>query len=339
MRKQYNIAVVGATGVVGGEILAVLEERNFPVGKILPLASDNSIGKEVQFGEKNLPVEILDEKSFTGVDIALFSAGGKVSEKHAPIAAGAGAVVIDNTSAFRNDPKIPLVVPEINPHRIADYKEKGIIANPNCSTIQMVMVLKPLHDVVPIKRVVVTTFQSVSGAGISAMEELSKQAVNLFSGAECDSKVFPHRIAFNCIPHIGKFNADGDTEEELKLVNETAKIMEDDSIKVSATAVRVPVFSGHAESLNIEFSDEISPSSVKEILSSASGVLLLDDPGLCRYPMAIEVTGKDEVFAGRIRKDPTVEFGISMWIAADNIRKGAALNAVQIAEILAKDYL
>lgn len=340
MKKQkYNVAVVGATGAVGAEMIKVLEDRSFPVDMLRPLASEKSLGKEISFQGNTIPVNVLEANSFEGIDVALFSAGGAVSKEFAPIAAQAGAVVIDNTSAFRMDPKVPLVVPEINPDDIAAYKSCGIIANPNCSTIQMVIVLAPLHRRAKITRVVVSTYQSVSGAGIAAMEELSKQAVALFSQKDCEVHEFPHRIAFNCIPHIGKFLADGSTEEERKMVDETKKIMGDESIRVAATTVRVPVFCGHSEALNIEFEDPIDPDEARELLREAPGIEVVDDTNLCRYPMAHDATGKDEVFVGRIRRDTSVENGLAMWIVADNLRKGAALNAVQIAEILIKEYL
>ncbi|MFH1830964.1 MAG: aspartate-semialdehyde dehydrogenase [Pseudomonadota bacterium] len=340
MKKQkYNVAVVGATGAVGAEMINVLEGRNFPVNTLCPLASEKSIGKEISFRGNLIPVDVLQASSFEGIDVALFSAGGAVSKEFAPIAAQAGAVVVDNTSAFRMDPEVPLVVPEVNAEDIAGYVRRGIIANPNCSTIQMVVVLAPLHRRFKITRVVVSTYQAVSGAGIAAMEELSKQAVALFSQKDCEVKVFPHRIAFNCIPHIGKFLEDGSTEEERKMVDETKKIMGDESIRVAATTVRVPVFCSHSEAVNIEFEDPIDPDEARELLSEAPGIEVLDDTNLCKYPMAHDATGKDEVFVGRIRRDASVENGLAMWIVADNLRKGAALNAVQIAEILVREYI
>jgi len=339
MAKGYNIAVVGATGAVGGEMIEILEERKFPVGKLLALASENSLGKEVIFRGDDLPVEILNRNSFEGIDLALFSAGGAVSREFAPIAAAAGAVVIDNTSAFRMDPDVPLVVPEVNAEDMAGFEKRRIISNPNCSTVQLVVVLKPLHRDAGIKRVVVDTYQSVSGAGLGAMEELSKQAMGLFSGAECELKEFPHRIAFNCIPHIGSFLDDGSTEEEQKLIRETKKILGDDSIRITATAVRVPVFCSHSEAVHLEFADPIDPGRARELLSEMSGVTVVDEPNLCRYPMPVEASGKNDIFVGRIRRDDGVENGLSLWIVADNLRKGAALNAVQIAEILISEYL
>ncbi len=338
-KKRYNVAVVGATGVVGAEMVKVLEEREFPIDKLLPLASERSIGKSVEFCGREIDVCELTPESFHGVDVALFSAGGSVSKEFAPIAAESGAVVVDNTSAFRMDDDVPLVVPEVNPEALAGYKARRIIANPNCSTIQMIVALAPLHRRARITRIVVSTYQSVSGAGIRAMEELSKQSVALFSQGECRIEAFPHRIAFNCIPHIGKFLGDGSTEEEMKMVNETHKIFSDPSIGVAATAVRVPVFCGHSESVNVEFEDPIDPEEAREILSSAPGVEVIDDPNLCRYPLAIDATGKDPVYVGRIRRDASVANGLAMWIVSDNLRKGAALNAVQIAELLIRDYL
>lgn len=337
--KQYTIAVVGATGVVGLEMIKVLEEREFPVKNLVPLASEKSLGKEVTFNGKYIPVQVLGLDSFKGVDIALFSAGGDVSLEFAPIAARSNAVVIDNTSAFRMDKDVPLVVPEVNPGDLSMWENRRIIANPNCSTIQMVVVLAPLNEYAKIKRVVVSTYQAVSGAGTEAMEELSKQAVALFSQRPLETNVFPHRIAFNCIPHIDRFLDDGSTKEEAKMVFETKKIMGDQTIKVAATAVRVPVFCGHSESINVEFESEIDPDKARDILEEASGVTVIDDPNLCRYPMAIDVTGKDDVFVGRLRKDSSVEYGLAMWVVADNLRKGAALNAVQIAELMIKKYL
>ena len=338
-KKEYCVAIVGATGAVGAEMIKVLEDREFPVGRLVPLASEKSLGKSVMFNAKEIAVDVLGVNSFDGVDIALFSAGGDLSREFVPVAANAGAVSIDNTSAFRMDDEVPLVVPEVNAAAIAGYDKKNIIANPNCSTIQLVVAIAPLHRRAGIKRVVVDTYQSVSGAGIAAMEELSTQAVALFSQHECKTEVFPHRIAFNCIPHIGKFLEDGSTEEEAKLVNETPKIMGDPSIRVVSTSVRVPVFCGHSEAVHLEFEEPMDVNEAKELLSGSPGVEVLDAPNMCRYPMALDATGKDAVFVGRIRRDSTVENGLSMWVVSDNLRKGAALNAVQIAEILAKDYL
>ncbi|HLE09488.1 MAG TPA: aspartate-semialdehyde dehydrogenase [Thermodesulfobacteriota bacterium] len=338
-KKSYNIAVAGATGVVGREFLSILAQRNFPVGGIRLLASERSAGEKLAFKGKDEVVRLLSEETFEGMDIGLFSPGAKVSAVYAPVAAKAGCVVIDNTSHFRMDPGVPLVVPEVNPEAIADYKKKNIIANPNCSTIQMVVALKPIHDAFRIKRVVVSTYQSVSGAGKEAMEELSGQTRSIFNMKGIEKKVFPHQIAFNCIPHIDEFLDNGYTKEEMKMANETRKIMGDDSIKVTATTVRVPVFVGHSESVNIETEKRISPQDVRDILKKAPGVKVVDEPKKARYPMPIDSCEEDDVFVGRIRKDDTVENGINMWIVSDNLRKGAALNAIQIAEILIKEYL
>lgn len=333
-KDKYVIAVVGATGAVGHEMVAVLEERNFPVEKLRLFASERSEGKTMSFHDKDVTVEILTEKVFKGIDIALFSAGAERSLHYAPFAAKAGCIVVDNSSAWRMDPGVPLVVPEVNPHDLKWHK--GIIANPNCSTIQMVVVLKPIHDAAKIKRVVVTTFQSVSGTGKKAMDELLNQTSDLLNFKEIKPVVYPHQIAFNCLPHIDKFMDDGYTKEEIKMVNETKKIMGDDSIKVSATTVRVPVFRGHSESLNIETEKKLSPNEVRALLSTAPGVIVYDAPEKNIYPLPTLCAGKDEVYAGRIREDNTVANGINMWIAADNLRKGAATNAVQIAEELIK---
>jgi len=338
-KKSYNIAVAGATGVVGREMLSILAQRNFPVGGIRLLASERSAGEKLAFKGKDEVVRLLSEETFEGMDIGLFSPGAKVSAVYAPVAAKAGCVVIDNTSHFRMDPGVPLVVPEVNPEAIADYKKKNIIANPNCSTIQMVVALKPIHDAFRIKRVVVSTYQSVSGAGKEAMEELSGQTRSIFSMKGIEKKVFPHQIAFNCIPHIDEFLDNGYTKEEMKMANETRKIMGDDSIKVTATTVRVPVFVGHSESVNIETEKRISPQDVRDILKKAPGVKVVDEPKKALYPMPIDSCEEDDVFVGRIRQDDTVENGINMWIVSDNLRKGAALNAIQIAEILIKGYL
>jgi len=340
MKKEgYNVAVVGATGAVGNEMVSILEERNFPVNKLKLLASPRGAGTKMEFKGKSYTVEVLNENSFEGIDIGLFSAGGSVSEKFAPIAAKAGCVVIDNTSAFRMDPQVPLVVPEVNAHAISQYRNKNIIANPNCSTIQMVVVLKPIHDVARIKRVVVSTYQAVSGTGKRAIQELENQVLAIYNQQEIKKEVYPHQIAFNCLPHIDVFFDNGYTKEEMKMVNETKKIMEDDSIRVTATTVRVPVFYGHSESVNIETEKKITANEVREILSKAPGVVVVDNPKKFEYPLPIYAAGRDETFVGRIREDESIPNGINMWIVADNIRKGAALNAVQIAEILIQKYL
>ncbi len=337
--RSFNVAVVGATGAVGNEMIKVLEQRNFPVKKLTLLASERSLGKELVYQGKSLPVEVLTEKSFAGIDIGLFSAGGSTSEKFGPIAAAAGCVVIDNTSAFRMVPDIPLVVPEVNPEAIALYKNRGIIANPNCSTIQMVVALKPIYDAVGIKRIVVSTYQAVSGTGKKAIEELSLQTQALLSFREPEVKVYPYRIAFNCLPQIDVFLDNGYTKEEMKMVNETKKIMNDQSIMVTATTVRVPVFYGHSESVNVETTKKITAAEVRELLSRAPGVLVVDNPAQKEYPLAIDAAGRDETFVGRIREDESIPNGINLWVVSDNIRKGAALNAVQIAEILGSAYL
>jgi len=338
-KEKYSIAVVGATGAVGNEMIKILEERKLPVGKLKLLASTRSAGSYIEFYNKDIKVEILDEDSFKGVDIGLFSAGGTVSEKFAPIAASAGCIVVDNTSAFRMDSQVPLVVPEVNPHAIAQYKKKGIIANPNCSTIQIVVALKPIHDVAGIKRIVVSTYQAVSGTGKKAIDELQDQTRDILSFQDVECNVYPHQIAFNCLPHIDIFLENAYTKEEMKMVNETRKILEDDSIRVTATTVRVPVFYSHSESVNIETEKKITADEVRNLLSQAPGVTVVDDPASARYPMAIDAAGKDDTFVGRIREDESIEKGINMWIVADNLRKGAALNAIQIAEILVREYI
>lgn len=337
--KRYTVAVVGATGAVGAEMVGILEERNFPVSKLIPVASEDSVGKWVEFKGRQEPLHILSKDVFAGVDIALFSAGNAVSREYGPVAAKAGAVVIDNSSAFRMEKDVPLVVPEVNPEKTAGYKNRGIIANPNCSTIQLVVVLAPLHKRYGIRRVVVSTYQSTSGAGTEAMEELSKQTVALFSHSDIKTEVFPHRIAFNCIPHIDSFLEDGSTKEEAKVAFETKKILGDESVLVTATAVRVPVFYSHSEAVNVEFNSAVTAKEARDILKDAPGVEIMDDPAKNIYPTAISATGRDEVFVGRIREDKTVKHGLDMWIVADNLRKGAALNAVQIAEILVSKYL
>ena len=338
-KERYNVAVVGATGAVGEEMRTVLEERLFPVAELRLLASERSAGQLLEFRDERIRVGVLGEASFENIDIGLFSAGGSVSDKFAPLAVAAGAVVVDNTARFRMEPDIPLVVPEVNAQEIAQYKRRGIIANPNCSTIQMVVALKPIHEAARIKRVVVSTYQSVSGAGRMAMEELSQQAVALFNGKELIKERFPYQIAFNCIPHIDAFVEGGYTKEEVKMVNETRKILGEPSLRITATAVRVPVFCGHSESVNIETEKKLTAEDVKAILRAAPGVLLCDEPENNVYPMAIDAVGGDATLVGRIREDDSVPNGINLWIVADNLRKGAALNAVQIAEILIRDYL
>jgi aspartate-semialdehyde dehydrogenase len=335
---SYKIAVVGATGNVGREILKTLAERKFPAREVVALASSRSKGKEVSFGDdKVLKCQDLAQYDFHGTDIALFSPGSKVSAEYAPKAAKAGCVVIDNTSYFRTDPEIPLVVPEVNPGAISEYTKKYIIANPNCSTIQMVVALKPLHDFAKIKRVVVSTYQSVSGAGKDAMDELYDQTKGLYMNDSKQPVKFTKRIAFNVIPHIDSFMDDGNTKEEWKMVNETKKIM-GDNIPVTATCVRVPVMVGHSECVNIEFEKPISPEQAIELLSNAPGVVVNDAHVDGGYTTPVEIVGEDAVYVSRIRKDTTVANGLNLWCVSDNLRKGAALNAVQIAEVLVRDF-
>ena len=329
----YRVAVAGATGAVGREMLSILAERNFPADEVIPLASERSAGTTVDFAGKKLTVKDLAKFDFKGVDIGLFSPGAKVSAVHAPRAAAAGAVVIDNTSQFRYDPEIPLVVPEVNAHAIAGYTKRNIIANPNCSTMQMVVALKPLHDLAKIKRVVVATYQSTGGAGQAGMEELEHQTHALFHGSSVAPKKFTKQIAFNVIPHIDIFMEDGSTKEEWKMVQETKKIL-DPAIDVIATCVRVPVFVGHSEAIHIEFEHEISAKQAQSILREAPGCLVIDklEPG--GYVTPMEAAGEDATYISRIREDGTVENGLNLWVVSDNLRKGAALNAVQIAELL-----
>ncbi len=331
-KDKYVVAIAGATGAVGREMIEILQERDFPASSLVLLASERSEGERLEFRGKSWTVGKLAKDSFDGVDIALFSAGGDRSLEFAPAAVKAGAVVIDNSSAFRMDPKVPLVVPEVNPEALK--RHSGIIANPNCSTIGMVVALKPLHDTANIKRIVVTTFQSVSGTGKKAMDELAGQTIALMNFKDVERSVYPHQIAFNCLPHIDSFLENGYTKEEMKMVNETRKILEDDSIRVTATAVRVPVFRCHAESINIETEKKIGANEARAILSKAPGVIVYDDPSRNIYPLQIDVSGKDEVYVGRVREDETVMNGLNLWIVSDNLRKGAALNAVQIAELL-----
>jgi aspartate-semialdehyde dehydrogenase len=320
-------------------MVSILEQRNFPVDRLRLLASTRGAGTRMEFKGNPYTVEVMDENSFEGMDVGLFSPGGSVSQKFAPIAGKSGCVVIDNTSAFRMDPDVPLVVPEVNPHAIARYAKKNIIANPNCSTIQMVVALKPIHDAARIKRIVVSTYQSVSGTGKRAIGELESQILAIYNQQEVKKEVYPHQIAFNCLPHIDVFLPNGYTKEEMKMVNETRKIMEDDSIRVTATTVRVPVFYSHSEAVNIETEKKLTADEVRRILSKAPGVSVVDNPELSEYPLAIYAAGKDETFVGRIREDESIPNGINLWIVSDNIRKGAALNAVQIAEILIQQYL
>ncbi len=338
-KEKYNVAIVGATGAVGEQMREVLDERQFPVGELRLLASERSVGQFLPFQSRQLPVQVLKADSFKDIDIGLFSAGGSVSTEFAPLAVAAGAVVIDNTSVFRLEPDIPLVVPEVNSKAIANYKTRGIVANPNCSTIQMVVALKPIHDTARIKRVVVSTYQSVSGAGRKAMEELSQQVAALFNGKEIEKVKFPHQIAFNCIPHIDVFMTDGYTKEEWKMIEETRKILGEPNLPVTATTVRVPVFCSHSESVNVETYVKLSANEARRILREAPGIIVADEPENNLYPMAIDAAGKDATYVGRIREDKSVANGLNLWVVSDNLRKGAALNAVQIAEILIRDYL
>jgi len=338
-QKKFNIAVAGATGAVGNQMIRCLEEMNFPANSIQLLASSRSVGRQLRFKGDLVDVKELKENSFKGVDIALFSAGGGTSEKFAPFAAKDGCVVVDNSSAWRMDPQVPLVVPEVNPHAIAQHTEKGIIANPNCSTIQMVVALNPIHKKYGIKRIVVSTYQAVSGTGKKAIDELFDQTRAIINFLNYETSVYPHRIAFNCLPHIDAFLDNGYTKEEMKMVNETRKIMEDDSIGVTATTVRVPVFFGHCESVNIETIESVSAADVKVLLENTPGVRVIDDPKKNMYPLAIDAAGQDLTLVGRIRNDESIPNGINMWIVADNIRKGAATNTVQIARILTDKYL
>jgi aspartate-semialdehyde dehydrogenase len=313
-------------------MINVLEERKFPVETLIPLASSRSAGETVTFRDQDLIVKDLTKESFAGVDIALFSAGTDVSREYAPLAVKAGTVVIDNSAAWRMDPQVPLIIPEVNAHDLAGHR--GLIANPNCSTIQMVVALKPLHDRVTIRRIVVTTFQSVSGTGREAMDELLEECRDLLSFREAQPKVYPFQIAFNCLPHIDDFLPSGYTKEEVKLLNETQKILGDSTVQVTATTVRVPVYVGHAESVNIETQRKLTANEARAILSTAPGVQVYDDPAHGIYPMPLDVAGKDDVYVGRIREDESIPNGLNLWIVADNLRKGAALNAVQIAELL-----
>jgi aspartate-semialdehyde dehydrogenase len=338
-KESYNVAVVGATGAVGGAMLDVLERRNFPVNELRLLASERSVGKKLVFRGKEIAVQLLTKDAFEGIDIALFSAGASRSLDFAPAAAASGAVVIDNSSAFRMDPEIPLVIPEVNPHAIAQYKRRGIIANPNCSTIQMLVALKPVYDKVGIKRIVVSTYQAVSGTGAKAIEELKNQIQSYSAGKKMEVKVYPHQIAFNCLPQIDSFLDNGYTKEEMKMVNETRKIFEDATIGVTATTVRVPVYYGHSEAVNIETRKKISAQEVKTLLAGAPGVKLVDAPEKGVYPLATDCAGKFETLVGRIREDESIDCGINLWVVSDNILKGAALNAVQIAEHLIAEYL
>lgn len=340
MTKKIDVAVVGATGAVGETILDILHQRDFPVGKIYALASARSAGNMVNFGNKSLIVEDLAEFDFSKVQVGLFSPGASVSKEYAPKAAAAGCVVIDNTSQFRYQDDIPLVVPEVNPEAIADYKNHGIIANPNCSTIQMMVALKPIYDAVGIERINVCTYQAVSGTGKQAMEELAKQTASLLNGRPVEMNVYPKQISFNVLPHIDVFQENGYTKEEMKMVWETKKIMGDDAILVNPTAVRVPVFYGHSEAIHIETKSKISAEDAKSLLSKSDGIVVIDEHEDGGYPTAVsDASGNDPVYVGRIREDISHERGLNLWVVADNVRKGAALNSVQIAEVLIDTYL
>ena len=335
-KEGFSVAILGATGAVGEALVEILEERDFPVSELHLLASERSAGKRIQFKGKHLKVENVDEFDFVRADIGLFSAGGTVSARHAPRAAEAGCVVIDNTSEFRYEEDIPLIVPEVNAHRLGDYKNRNIIANPNCSTIQMMLALKPIHDESEIERVNVATYQAVSGAGAGGVRELASQTANLLNTKPIESNVMPVQIAFNAIPHINTFEDNGYTLEEMKMVWETKKILENDAIQVNPTCVRIPVFYGHSEAVNIETKEPITKTRAEELLDAASGVELFRDNG---YPTAVtDAAGKDPVYVGRVREDISCDKGLNMWVVSDNVRKGAALNSIQIAELL-KDSL
>ena len=340
MSKKIDVAVVGATGAVGETMLDILHQRNFPVGKVYALASERSAGKTVSFGNKSLIVEDLATFDFSKVQVGLFSPGASVSKIYAPKAAEVGCVVIDNTSEFRYDDDIPLIVPEVNPHAIAGYKNRGIIANPNCSTIQMMVALKPIYDAVGITRVNVCTYQAVSGTGKPAMDELAKQTAALLNGRPVETHVYPKQIAFNVLPHIDVFEDNGYTKEEMKMVWETQKIMEDDTIAVNPTAVRVPVFYGHSEAIHIETRDKLTAEDARKLLAEFDGIELIDEHVDGGYPTAVtDASGTDPVYVGRVREDISHPKGLNLWVVADNVRKGAALNSVQIAEILVENYL
>ncbi len=338
-KESYNVAIVGATGAVGQEMIQILQERNFPVDELRLMASEKSQGMEFQFKGNAIKVHKLGHTSFKNIDIALFSAGASRSREFAPIAVDSGAVVVDNSSAFRMEPDVPLVIPEINAHRVADYRSRGIIANPNCTTAVTVMALKPIHDLARIKRVVAASYQAVSGAGAQAIEELRLQTLAWAKGEPMKCVVFPHQIAFNLLPHIDAFLENGYTKEEMKLHNETRKILEDDSIQVTATTVRVPVFRAHSVAVTIETERKISPQEARKALSNFPGVKVVDEPQNSKYPMPLDAAGKDDCLVGRIREDYTVPAGLSFWVSGDQLRKGAALNAIQIAEVLIREYV
>jgi aspartate-semialdehyde dehydrogenase len=337
--KKFNVAIAGATGAVGELLIQVLEERNFPVGEMRYLASSRSAGKTMQWKGEDVVVQELTEDSFDGIDIALFSAGGGRSKEFAPAAVKAGAVVVDNSSAFRMEADVPLVVPEVNPEDVGRYTERGIIANPNCTTIIMIVALKPLHDFANVKRVVVSSYQSSSGAGAQAMEELIQQTKDWVAGEKIDVSAFQHQLLFNVIPHVDSFADNGYTKEEMKMHNETRKMLHNDEIQVSATCVRVPVLTAHSEAVSIETDKEITPEKARELLAAAPGVEVMDDPAANSYPMPLFVGGQDICYVGRIRSDYSAPNALTFWVVGDQLRKGAATNTVQIAEILASDYL
>ena len=339
LEKKLNIIVAGATGAVGSQMLTCLEEQKFPVNNFKLLASSRSAGKKIKFKDETFVVEEMTKDSFKGYDIALFSAGGSTSQEFAPASAEAGCIVVDNSSAWRMDPEVPLVVPEVNPDAVAQYKNKGIIANPNCSTIQMVVALNPIYKNFGIKRLVISTYQSVSGTGVKAVNELKEQVKAFVEGKPAVAEVYPHPIAFNALPHIDSFLDSGYSKEEEKMVNETRKILNDQSIRVTATAVRIPVFNSHSESVNIETQKHATCEQIRDLLKTAPGVKVMDDPQNNVYPLALDAQGSDLTFVGRIRQDLSIENGIDMWIVSDNIRKGAATNTVQIAKLLAENYL
>lgn len=340
MKASYRVAVAGATGAVGRVMLDTLHERGFPAGEVHALASARSAGSTVEFGDRTLTVEALDDFDFTGVDIGLFSPGASVSKIHAPRAGAAGCVVVDNTSQFRYEPDVPLVVPEVNPGALDAYRVRNLVANPNCSTIQMVVALKPIYDAVGIERINVATYQAVSGTGKDAIEELEVQTRAFAEGRQPAASVYPKQIAFNCLPHIDAFQDNGYTKEEMKMVWETRKILGDDAIEVNPTAVRVPVFYGHSEAVHVETREKISAAAVRELLAAAPGVTVLDRHEDGGYPTAVtEGAGRDDVFVGRIREDISHPRGINLWVVSDNLRKGAALNSIQIAEMLVKNHL
>jgi len=330
--REPRVAIAGATGMVGQEFMRILDQRDFPLASLRLLASERSRGRSFDYRGETLPVQVLDEKSFDGIDIALFSAGGSISRTYAPVAAESGAVVIDNSNAWRMEADVPLVVPEVNPGEA--FKHKGIIANPNCSTIQMVVVLDALHREYELERVVVTTFQSVSGTGKNAVEELKQQIRDVEEGRPVTSEVYPHQIAYNCLPHIDVFLENGYCREEQKMIDETRKIMGLPGLLITATTVRVPVFVGHSESINCQFRKPVEPEGARELLRHAQGIEVVDDPAENLYPLAIDCEGKDASYVGRIRKDYSASNALNLWVVSDNLRKGAALNAVQIAELL-----